>query len=84
MTPPSPTHKHTHTHIYPICPTPTHTTRAHHPASRCRCWAEGVVPKSDDYAKGALRTAIKEKNWGTFGGGMSLIGITEFLDDGYR
>ena len=45
-----------------------------------RCWAEGVVPAEDDYAKGALRTAIKEKDWGKFGGGMSLIGIASWRD----
>ena len=45
-----------------------------------RCWADGVVPKDDDYAKGSLRAAMKEKDWGTFGGGMSLIGISQWVD----
>lgn len=44
------------------------------------CWADGVVPKDDDYAKGSLRAAMKEKDWGTFGGGMSLIGISQWVD----
>jgi len=53
---------------------------AYLPHSLYGCWAEGVVPAEDDYAKGALRTAIKEKDWGKFGGGMSLIGIASWRD----
>jgi len=45
-----------------------------------RCWAEGVVPQEDEYAAGSLRAAMKEKDWGTFSGGMSLIGIANFAD----
>jgi hypothetical protein len=38
------------------------------------------VPAEDDYAKGSLRAAMKEKDWGTFGAGMSLIGVANFVD----
>ena len=44
------------------------------------CWAEGVVPKKDDYAKGSLRAAMQEKDWNDLGTGMSLIGIANFYD----
>jgi len=39
-----------------------------------------VVPADDDYAKGSLRAALKEKDWGEFGAGMSLIGVANFVD----
>jgi hypothetical protein len=45
-----------------------------------RCWADGVVPKDEDYAKGSLRAAMNEKNWGALGSGMSLIGVSNFAD----